>query len=66
MHNKSGFYERLYLLINGLFIYSENLTLAVLSMPIYSEIVFVDMLDLFLVLIFPSGVNLVAHLQLLF
>ena len=59
VHNILVLYARFFSLIKYLCIYIINLPLAVLSVPLYSDIVLSGFLDLCIVSIFPSQGNLV-------
>ena len=65
MHDKFGLYAGLFMLKNVLYIYNGNRPLAVLPMSVYSEIIYIEFLDLCVVLRFTSLVKLVLNLQLL-
>ena len=58
VHNKLGLYATLFMLINGVYIYSGNLPLTVLSVSFSSDIVSVEFLDSCVFLRFTSWIIL--------
>ena len=66
LNDKFGMYARLFPLINDICIYSGNLPLEVLPTLFYSDVVSVELLDSYIVLIFPYSDNLLVHQILLF